>query len=79
MTRSDFALTNEDIAEVWEQIEAHDETEKEVVTIAKNLRDSAWSPVHKALLDYLVTDEEKHDKILNELGEIKTALSRATT
>ena len=78
LTRADIPLTYEDLAEVWDQIEKHDATERKVVEIAKNLHASAWSPIHKALLSYLVTDEEKHDRLLEQLSEIKQDLSRRT-
>jgi hypothetical protein len=79
LTRADIPLRYEELAAVWDEIERHDATEKEVVGIAKVLRDEAWNPVHKQLLDYLANDEEKHDRLLEQLGEIKSALSRATT
>ena len=78
LTRADITLTHEEIAEVWDQIEAHDETEKEVVNIAKTLHEKAWNPLHKQLLAYLAADEEKHDKLLEELGEVKKDLLRRT-
>ena len=79
LTRENITLSVEDISEVWEAIEEHDQTEKDVVKIAKELRDQAWTPIHKELLDYLVTDEEKHDKILMQLEAIKKGISRTTS
>jgi rubrerythrin len=78
LTVADVPLTNEELGKIWEQIEAHDATEKETVNLAKTLRDQSWSPTHKALLNYLLTDEEKHDSLLEQLGEIKRGLTRAT-
>jgi hypothetical protein len=78
LTSGEVALSHEDLAGIWKSIEAHDEAEKEVISIGEKLHESAWNPVHKALLQYLVTDEKKHDALLEQLGEIKKAMVRAT-
>ena len=78
LTEQNVTVSREDVAQTWEQIEKHDETEKKVVGIAKQLRDEAWNPVHKQLLTYLVTDEEKHDSLLEALNEIKIGMSKAS-
>ena len=78
LTHQNVTISREDVAQIWEQIEKHDETEKKVVGIAKQLRDEAWNPVHKQLLTYLVTDEEKHDTLLEALNEIKIGMSKAS-
>jgi hypothetical protein len=78
LTHQNVTITREDVAEIWDQIEKHDETEKKTVALAKELRDQAWNPVHKQLLDYLITDEEKHDTLLITLNEIKVGMSKAS-
>ena len=78
LTHQNVTISREDVAQIWEQIEKHDETEKKVVGIAKQLRDEAWNPVHKQLLSYLVADEEKHDTLLEALNEIKIGMSKAS-
>ena len=35
-------------------------------------------PVHKQLLDYLLFDETKHDKLLDGLNELKKGMSQAS-
>ena len=74
----DVPLSHEDISAVWKSIEAHDEAEKEVIGIAEDLVEKAWQPIHKALLSYLLTDEKKHDEVLEQLNEIKKDLARTT-
>lgn len=74
LTREAVSLTPEEIGEVWDQIEEHDETEKHVVEIAETLQEQAWTPIHKQLLGYLVTDERKHDFLLEQLGELKQGM-----
>jgi len=78
MTHQNVTLSREDVAAIWEQIEKHDETEKKTVAIAKELRDEAWNPIHKQLLSYLVTDEEKHDTLLEALNEIKVGMNKTS-
>jgi hypothetical protein len=74
LTREAVTLTPEEIGSIWDKIEEHDETEKEVIAIAQQLKDKAWTPIHKQLLDYLLTDEKKHDTLLEQLGELKKGM-----
>ncbi len=74
LTREAVSLSPEEIGEIWTRIEEHDEMEKDVIRMAKELKEKAWSPVHKQLLEYLLTDEAKHDRLLEQLGELKKGL-----
>jgi hypothetical protein len=74
LTREAVNLSPEDVTEIWTKIEEHDEMEREVIDMAKDLKEKAWSPVHKQLLDYLLADETKHDKLLEQLGELKKGM-----
>ena len=76
ITRSPIKLSPEDLAEVWGQIEAHDELERQTIALAKELKEQTTEPVHKILLDYLLRDEEKHDSILGELEKLKEHMSK---
>jgi hypothetical protein len=78
VTKQDVALTREDVAEIWDRIQAHDEVEKQTIGLAQELRDEAWSPVHKQLLDYLLADESKHDRLLEQLEQVKRGMSRSS-
>jgi hypothetical protein len=78
LTRQEVPLRFEEIAEIWSEIEAHDAMEKQVVDLARTLHEKAWNPVHKQLLAYLAADEEKHDRLLEQLDEIKKQQARAT-
>jgi len=78
VTQEDVTVTREDVAEVWEKIEAHDKMERKTIEMAEQLKEQAWSPVHKQLLDYLLTDERKHDALLIQLEEIKAGMTRAS-
>ena len=76
ITRAPVTLSPEDLAEVWGQIEAHDELERQTIELAKELLEETTEPIHKILLNYLLTDEEKHDGILGELEKLKAHMSK---
>lgn len=78
VTEQDVPVTREDLANIWEKIEQHDRLEKKTIAMATELRDEAWSPVHKHLLTYLLEDEKKHDGLLSQLQEIKVGMTRAS-
>ena len=73
-----MTVTREDVAEIWEKIEEHDKVERQTIELATQLREKAWTPVHKVLLDYLLTDEKKHDGLLGQLNEVKVGMSQAS-
>ncbi len=76
MTRNPIRLSPEELADVWGEIEAHDELERETIRLAEQLRDEVKDPVVKILLNYLLVDEQKHDTILGELEEFKKHMSK---
>jgi len=78
VTKDAVTVTREDIAHVWDQIEAHDRQEKKTIQMAEELRKKAWSPVHKLLLDYLLREEGKHDSLIAQLDGLKKDLSRSS-
>jgi rubrerythrin len=74
LTKTPVSLRPEDLSEIWTELEKHDQAEKEVIELGKQLRDECKFFVQKSLLDYLIYDEEKHDKILAELEKFKKNL-----
>jgi rubrerythrin len=74
LTKTPVSLRPEDLSEIWTEIEKHDAAEREVIELGKKLRDECTLFVQKSLLDYLIYDEEKHDKILGELEKFKKNL-----
>jgi len=74
LTTQPVNLTPEELGEVWDAIEAHDQVERETIEIAKELKEECRFFVQKALLEYLILDEEKHDHILGQLEEFKKNL-----
>ena len=76
VTITPVTLSPDELAEVWGQIEAHDELERQTIELAKKLLEQTTEPVQKLLLNYLLTDEEKHDGILGELEALKTYMAK---
>ncbi len=76
VTKQAITLSPDELAEVWGQIEAHDELERQTIELAKQLLEQTTEPVQKILLNYLLTDEEKHDGILNELNDFKKYMAK---
>ena len=64
-------LTPEELGEVWDEITAHDQVERETIEMAKECRNECRFFVQRALLDYLIADEEKHDQLLSSLEDFK--------
>jgi hypothetical protein len=78
VTKESVAVTREDVVAIWESIEEHDELEKKTIKLAERLKKDAWTPVHKLLLEYLLRSESLHDSLLEQLGEFKSDMSRAS-
>jgi hypothetical protein len=78
LEKQSVTVTREDVAEIWDKIEQHDKVEKKTIELAKAMREEAWSPVHRQMLDYLLADEAKHDSLLAQLEEVKRGMSKAS-
>jgi rubrerythrin len=76
VSKQPVTLSPDDLAEVWGQIEAHDELERQTIALARELMEQTTEPMHRILLNYLLTDEEKHDGLLGELDEFKKHMSK---
>jgi hypothetical protein len=74
LTKAPVHLKPEDLGEIWDEIEKHDQAEREVIELGKKLRDDCTLFVQRTLLDYLIYDEEKHDMLLGALEKFKKNL-----
>ncbi len=72
-----ITLTPEELRDAWSMIEDHIKLEEKSVELAneaiKALKGKKMV-VQEYLLDYLLTDEQKHNKILETLGTIKKGM-----
>jgi DNA polymerase sigma len=64
----------DDLDKVWSSIEKHIAIEKQTIELAKASLDAlegTRNPVQQYLISYLLADEAKHDKLLDDLALIK--------
>jgi hypothetical protein len=73
-TKSPISMTHEDVGSFWEMVEEHDEIEKRTISLAKQALEETKSPIARYLLEYLLLDEEKHDRLLDEMNKIKIGM-----
>lgn len=70
----------EDLEEVWDALQAHLEAEKkseELAAAAQRALVGGKDAVQKYLLEYLATDEKKHDKLLEDLSMVKRGMYKS--
>ncbi len=66
-----LTLNPEELAGFWGMIEEHDEMEKKTIALAKEALEETKSPFAHYLLNYLLTDEQKHDDLLENMDKLK--------
>ena len=72
-----ITLTPEELVSVWDLVEKHIELEKKTVQFAEEALSALKGKemvVQEYLLDYLLIDENKHNKILATLETIKKGM-----
>ena len=69
-----ISLTPEELAGIWDMVENHIELEKETVRLAEEARKNSKSFVIRYLLNYLMIDEQKHNRILEQMEDIKAGI-----
>ncbi|HOP07621.1 MAG TPA: hypothetical protein PLF13_10055 [candidate division Zixibacteria bacterium] len=77
LTTKTITLNPDELAKVWGMIEKHIALEKKTVELAEEAMASLKGKkmvVQEYLLDYLLTDEEKHNKVLATLEKIKKGM-----
>ena len=70
-------ITPDDMANVWTMIEDHITLEKhtmELATMAQDALKGKKMVTQEYLINYLMTDEDKHNKILADLNTIKKGM-----
>lgn len=72
-----ISLNPDELSKVWDMIENHIKLEEKTVKLAKEAKEALKGKkmvVQEYLIDYLLIDEEKHNKILDTLGTIKKGM-----
>ncbi|MBI5325519.1 MAG: hypothetical protein HZB41_09675 [Ignavibacteriae bacterium] len=67
-------IAPDELLTMWNMLEHHDELEKQTIEKAKEAMDETTSNLARYLLDYLLTDEKKHDMLLSEIEKIKKGM-----
>lgn len=77
LVKEPVMLTPDDLADIWTMVEKHIEFEKRTIDTAKKALDAIKDKkmvVQEYLLNYLLTDERKHDAMLATLQTIKRGM-----
>lgn len=69
-----FTLQPEELAGIWDSIENHDKAEKQAIQMAEEACQSCPLVAQRQLLEYLIEDERKHDRLLAHLEDFKRNL-----
>ena len=70
-------LTPEELASIWTRIEEHIDLERKMVQSVEEALDAVSGDdlvVQEYFLRYLLTDEQKHDRMLSDLDHIKRGM-----
>ena len=69
-----ISMDPEELSNVWTLVEKHIELEKETVRLAEESRKNSNSFMVRYLLGYLMTDELKHNHILQQMEDVKRGM-----
>jgi hypothetical protein len=78
LEKEDFRLIPEELTVIWEMIEQHAEMEKESVALGERALRSTPLYFQRQLLAYLMEDEKKHVRLLEQLEDFKRKISSQT-
>jgi hypothetical protein len=67
-------LEPDELSDIWGMVEDHIELEKETVRLAEESRKNSNNFIVRYLLGYLMTDEQKHNDILQQMEDIKRGM-----
>ena len=74
MEKKAVSLTPDELAAVWSGIETHIKMERASVELGQKAKANSTNFVHRYLISYLLTDERKHDEMLEQLENIKRGI-----
>jgi hypothetical protein len=69
-----MTLTPEELGDVWEMVEHHIQLERETIKLAEESRKNSKNFLVRYLLGYLMTDERKHNDVLDQMEDIKSGI-----
>ena len=75
-------INPDDLVGAWDSIENHIKIEKKTIELAqaslRALEGTSKTVLQQYLVDYLLTDEQKHDKMLSDLDTIKRGMFKSS-
>ncbi len=75
-------ISPDDLVGVWDSIENHIQIEKKTIELAQKsldaLEGTSKTVMQQFLVNYLLTDEEKHDRMLSDLELIKRGMFKSS-
>lgn len=74
LEKESFSLQPEELGEIWNMLEAHDEVEQKAIQMAEKARRSCPLVIQRQLLEYLIEDERKHERLLGHLEDFKRSM-----
>ena len=69
-----ITLTPDELGDIWDMVEKHAEMEKQTIELAEKARNNCRLFVQRHLLTYLIEDEKKHDRLLDQLQDFKRSI-----
>jgi rubrerythrin len=69
-----ITLTPEELGDVWEMVDHHIQLERETIRLAEESRKNSKNFLVRYLLGYLMTDERKHNDVLDQMEDIKSGI-----
>jgi rubrerythrin len=69
-----ISLTPEELGAIGTAIENHLKLERETIKLGAEAKETSSNFVHKYFLNYLLTDERKHDDLLDQLDNIRSKI-----
>jgi rubrerythrin len=74
LTKQSITLTPEELGEIWDKVERHIALERETVELARKLKEECRQFVQREIIEYLLIDEDKHTRLLEQLESFKKNL-----
>lgn len=66
-----ISIKPQELEEFWGMLEDHEAIEKRTIELAEESLNETTSQLARFLLNYLLTDERKHDMLMDEIENIK--------
>jgi hypothetical protein len=69
-----LTLNPDELLGFWDMVEKHDVMEKKTIELANQALGETKSAFARYLISYLLTDEKKHDDLLEDMSKLKDGM-----